>query len=280
MRLPSLSLVAVLIGGSLVGAQQTGGPVTPGLPATQPIASPADPKLDAHLAAWEKTMATVTNFRVDLALKRTDAVFKKDRHYSGSVLCMKPNLARLRLDYDGDPTKADYEAYICDGKSVYEYNGLQRTVTEWKLPNPAANPAGSTDNLMLDFLSGMKAKDAKQRFELTLFKEDEYYVYLDIKPLQARDKTEFQQLRLALYGPNTKFAYLPAQVFMVKPNGDTEQWSFKNPQTNLQGVDQKLFQYVKVPGFTERQGQPTPPPAPMVPTRPGGSSGSGIIKQS
>jgi TIGR03009 family protein len=270
MRRFSLSFAAMLLGVTLIRAQVPGTVGTPGLPPAPPLGQPSDAKLDAHLTAWEKTMSTVTNFRVDLALKRTDAVFKEDRHYSGSVLCMKPNLARLRLDYDGDPTKADYEAYICDGKSVYEYNGLQKTVTEWKLPNPAANPAGSTDNLMLDFLSGMKARDAKQRFELTLFKEDDYYVYLDIKPLQARDKTEFQQLRLALYGPNTKFAYLPAQVYMVKPNGDTEQWSFKNPQINLQGVDQKLFQYVKVPGFSERQGQPTPPPAPTTSIRPSG----------
>lgn len=279
MRLPGFSLAVLLIGVPVAWAQPPGAPGVPGAqpPAVQP--KPADPKLDAHLNAWEKTMGGLTNFRVDLGLKRTDAVFKKDRLYSGSVLCMKPNFARLRLDYDGDPTKADYEAYICDGKSVYEYNGLQRTITEWKLPNAAANPAGGTDNLMLDFLSGMKARDAKQRFDMELFKEDENYVYLDIKPVQARDKTEFQQLRLALYGPRTKFAYLPAQVYMVKPNGDTEQWSFKNPQTNLQGVDEKLFAYVKVPGFAERQGQPAPPPAPMLPGRPGGPPGGVPIKK-
>ena len=59
---------------------------------------------------------------------------------------------------------------------------------------------------------------------MKLFKEDEYYIYLDIKPMLGKDKQEFQQLRLALYGPKTQFAYLPAQVYMVKPNGETEQW--------------------------------------------------------
>lgn len=266
MRVAGSALAVLFIGVTLAAAQQPGVP-----PAAPAVPSGAQSKLNAHLAQWEKTMADLKNFRVELGLKRTDFVFKKDRFYSGVVLCMKPNLAVLRLDYDGDPTKADYEAYICDGKAVYEYNGLQKTITEWKLPDPKNNPAGATDNLMLDFLGGMKAKEAQQRFDMTLFKEDEYYIYLDIKPIQARDKTEFQQLRLALYGPNTKFAYQPAQVYMVKPNGDTEQWTFKNPQTNLPGVDAKMFQFVDVPGFRKLQGQPVPPAAPpMQPMRPGG----------
>ena len=99
-----------------------------------------------------------------------------ERKYSGQVLCMKPNFAILRLNNDSDKTGADYEAFICNGKAVYEYNGVAKTVTEWKLPDPKTNPAGATDNLMLDFLSGMKAKDAKERFVLSLFKEDENYV--------------------------------------------------------------------------------------------------------
>ncbi len=275
MRPAGFTLAALLLAGSIAWAQpprpagapvgQPGGvPQVPGVAPPPPAAGVggSNPKLDEHLAKWESTMGSLNNFRVELGLTRKDAVFQKARDYSGVVLCMKPNLAVLRLDYAGDPSKADYEAYICNGKSVYEYNGLQKTITEWKLPDQKNNPNGATDNLMLDFLTGMKAKDAKARFDLTLFKEDAHYVYLDIKPIMGRDKTEFQQLRLALYGPNTKYAYLPAQVFMIKPNGDSEQWKFTNPQTNLAGIDEKVFQFVKVDGFQFRQGQPPPPPAP------------------
>ena len=58
---------------------------------------------------------------------------------------------------------------------------------------------------MLDFVNGLKAKDAKARFELSVFKEDEKgnYIYLDVKPLLGKDKEQFQQLRMALYGPST-----------------------------------------------------------------------------
>ena len=241
MRSAGFTLGVLVIAASFGSAQ----PLPPAAP-PPPAAKAADPKLDGHLVEWEKKMAKVINLRTEISLKRTDAVFKKDRVYTGLVLCMKPNFARLRLDFSGDPKKQDYEAYICNGKAVYEYNGVQRTITEHLLPQGA--DAG-VDNLMLDFLSGMKAKDVKARFDISLFKSDQYYVYLDIKPRRPTDQREFSHLRLALYGPGTKFAYLPAQVYLLKPGGDSELWKFINPQTDLAGVDAKLFQYVPLEGY-------------------------------
>jgi len=276
MRPAGFTLAALLVGVTAAWAQPPAAP--PGAPP-----APNTARLDAHLAGWEKTMGDVKNFRVELALKRSDpaatggGVFKTDKDYTGVVLCMKPNYAVLRLDYtadlnDKDKKKKDYEAYICDGKAVYAYNGLQETITQYKLPDPKTNPGGGTDNLMLDFLSGMKAKVVKERFDITLFKEDEYYVYLDIKPLLGKDLQEFKQIRLALYGPNTKFAYLPAQVYMLKPNDSTEQWKFTNPQTNISGVDEKVFQYKDVPGFRFQKAPEQPPPGrPGQPLPPGGA---------
>ena len=147
---------------------------------------------------------------------------------------MKPNLARLRLDNAADPK--DFEAFICNGKSVYAYNGLQKTITEHKLPDPKTNPAGATDNLILDFVSGMKAKDLKARFDIAIFKEDADYVYLDIKPLVGKDKQDIQQLRLALYqARHAQVAYLPAQIYLVRPNGETEQWKLAQSHDEHQG---------------------------------------------
>jgi len=39
-------------------------------------------------------------------------------------------------------------------------------------------PKGKTDGGFLDLLFGMKAKDAKQKYTLTLAKEDQWYVYV------------------------------------------------------------------------------------------------------
>ena len=205
----------------------------------------AETALDRHLSAWEEKTAGITNLRVEITLKRTDAVFKKDANFSGVVLCMKPNFFVARLDNADYPTETDYEAYICDGKAVYAYNGIQKTITQIDLPKNQP----SVDNLILDFLTGMKAKDAKERFDITLFKTDEHYLYLDIKPRLSKDRREFEQLRVALYGPGSdteKFVYLPAQVYILKPNGDSESWKFTNPQVNLPDVDAKAFQFVEI----------------------------------
>jgi TIGR03009 family protein len=251
----SAGFLSVLIAASVVSAQPPAVPGQPVRPA--PAAKAPDPKLDAHLGAWEKKMSGVHNVHTKIELKRTDNVFKKDTNYKGVVLCMKPNLAVLRLDNAADPTKADYEAYICDGKSLFVYEGLKKTITEIPIPQ---NQAG-VDNLMLDFLAGMKANVAKQRFDITLFKTDEYYIYLDVKPLRPADQREFKQLRLALYGPGpatAKFAYLPAQVFMLKPNDDTEVWKFTNTQVDVPGVEAKAFTFKPIPGWKQQKAPPQP----------------------
>jgi TIGR03009 family protein len=278
-----------------VAAGQAQQPIPGAAPAGQP-AAPAQPPaavqvpgapLDTHLAAWEKTMAGVVNIRMEMKLKRTDGVFKKEKNYKGVALCMKPNYAILRLDNLADPTKMDYEAYICNGRSVYQYSGTDKTVTEYKLP--PADPktgGGGTDNLMLDILSG-KASDAKKRFDITKFNEDNFYVYLDIKPLAAKDAQEFKQIRMALYGPNTKqLAYLPAQILKYNANGDTESWEFSDHKTNLPGIDVKVFEYTPVPGFQLKQYQPPPPQQtpvgrpgqPMLPGANGLPAGPGVVR--
>lgn len=271
MRPAGFTLAALLVGVTVaLGQQPPGPPPAGGGAAPPPAAQPGnDPKkLDEHLARWEKTMSDLQNFRFVLGLKRVVGPFKEEKNYSGVVLYMKPNYAVVRLDNDGDKTKKDYEAYICDGKAVYEYSGLRRTITVWKLPDPKANPAAAADNIMLDFVSGMKAKDAKARFDLSVFKEDKdgNYVYLDVKPLLGKDKEQFLQMRMALYGPATKFPYLPAQVYMVKPDGDTEMWKLTDPQTNIPGLNAGHFAAQKVDGFTYVDGSkvapaPNPPPA-------------------
>ncbi|AWM39195.1 hypothetical protein GobsT_25180 [Gemmata obscuriglobus] len=260
MRAAGFTLAALLIAGSVGVAQPPAGavPGQPVPPAQVPVAK-ADPQLDGHLAAWEKKMVSVVNLRTEVALTRTDSVSQKSTAYSGQVLCMKPNFAVLRLNNNADKTNTDYEAYICNGRAVYAYSGLAKTVTEIELPK--AGPG--VDNLMLDFLAGMKAKDVKERFDINLFKTDENYIYLDIKPRFGKDQLEFKHLRLALYGPGAAtraVAYLPAQVFMLKANDDTEVWKFSNPMVDIPGVKPEHFQYVEIKekGWTVSKAVPQP----------------------
>ncbi len=234
MRSVGIASIAFLAAALSIQAQP---PIAPGLPPAAPVA--ADPGLDGHLAGWQNSMSKATNFSAKFELTRTEAVFKKERKYTGSVLCMKPNLARLSIGSTID--KNDYEAYICNGKSIFEYNWSLKTITEIPLGT------GQGDNLMLDFLGGMNAAAAKQRFQIAQFKPaDKNYVYLDIKPTLPKDKQEFELIRFALFSPNVPpplIPYLPAQMYMVKPNGDEEMWKFTDQQLDVNGITTKVFQY-------------------------------------
>jgi len=56
--------------------------------------------------------------------------------------------------------------------------------------------------------------------------------------------------------------YAPAQVFIVKPNGDTEAWSFKEARWNVPEIDETAFQYVPIPGWEFKTTRPMPVPRP------------------
>ncbi|MDY3560977.1 TIGR03009 domain-containing protein [Gemmata sp. JC673] len=217
-----------------------------------------------HLQAWEKWTAQVTNFRAEVKLKRTDASTGNTKTLSGATLYMKPHFAVLRLNNPDDSANADYEAYICNETAVYAYNGLAKTVTEFKRP-PTLNSEAALFGF--HFLSGMKADELQERFAISLFKTDQHYLYLDIKPRLAKEQCEFQHLRLALYnpGPLTKdVSYLPAAAHVIKPDGEKEQWWFTNPQANIPGVRPEHFQYVEIrdKGWKVQKAPEGPKPAP------------------
>ena len=219
----------------------------------QPAAAP-DPKLDAHLAAWEKATQGVTAFRAAFALTRTDPVFNKSREFTGTALVMKPGAAALRIVSKADPN--DWDEFVCDGRTFYEYNGRAKTLTEHKVGR--LTPVGE-DNLLLTILGGLKADELKKRFAVSLSKEDANYVYLTIKPQRPKDRQEFEQAVVILTGPKVPAPhapYLPAAVRVWKPNGEEERWVLSNPEVNPKGVDARSFAPRDLPGFTRQPARP------------------------
>jgi TIGR03009 family protein len=217
-------------------------------------------KLDAHLAAWAKAVDARKNIRCEVTLRRicpVALVFKGETTYHGSVLIAMPDKYRLRLDNAAD--SKDFEAFICNGKSVFAYNGLQKTVTEYK-------PGGWLYLGLDEFpafsaISGVVVNGLVNRFDVNLFKEDQHYIYLDLKPKREKDKQDFQRIRLALYGPKSGFAYLPAQIYILRPNGEAEQWRLSKPKVDIPDLEpSKIFVYENVPGFRFLKA-PDPSPA-------------------
>jgi TIGR03009 family protein len=223
-------------------------------PGGVPVARPAvDPKLAAHLDAWEKRMKEIGNVVCDAEKVQTDNVLKRQlAKQVAKIYCLKPNYAFMRLDrapdQPADPN--DFLTYICDGKAIYQYSGRQKEMAEFKL-----NAAGGIQgNLLLEFISGsMSAKDATNRFNISILKEDANYLYLDIKPTLVSDREDFETMTLVFYSPAIKpelqhLRYLPAMVKMTKnQNKEDEVWTFKIPQINVKGLTPDTFKKQPLP---------------------------------
>ena len=263
----------------LPGTAPAGGAVipTPGAVAPQPAVPQVDPALLQHLQNWEQVMKGAANFYAECGLTRENKLRKTKADFKGSIMCLKPGKARMRIEAipapGAKPDPNDFISYICTPQAVYEYDGSAARLTEVRFPNGASNR-----NLLLDFMSGsITAKAALDRFSMKILKQDQFYVYIEIKPLTAQDRADFESMILVLF-LNTpgQPAYLPRQVVIRKPNGQEEEnWDFPRPAINAKGILVEYFEPEKpFPGWKHEiqnapaDNQPRPVATPV--------SGSGL----
>lgn len=100
-----------------------------------------------HITQWENAVAGAENLYCGrLELIRRNAVAKKEYHFTGHLLGMKPNYVLWRLAEhpapDGKPDPNNYMAYIRSGTFLYEYDGYQKCVTEYAIPSGSKATAG------------------------------------------------------------------------------------------------------------------------------------------
>lgn len=262
------------------GAGNPAGVQPGGLP-SQPAVEPnknVDPNLLSHLNAWQRVMEQTTNFYAEANLTSKNLARETSTQYKASILCLKPNYARMRIDKKIDPNQVtdpmdkaklqqEYIAYISNGRAVFEYDGAQKKLTEYPLQEE-----GVGDNLLLTFMSGtLTAKEILKRFDISVAKEDQHYLYLQIKPVEPRDKQEFESMTMVLFRPTINgLAYLPRTVVMRKNNGQEEDhWDFPQPRVNVEGVRPENFQPVQPPkDWKIERAKPRAQAQPQTPNQP------------
>src|SRR5215470_7567251 len=181
MRPLGYTFAALLLFSPALSAQQPPSappiniPPKPGTPAEPanllPKLDPQNNRLDALLVQWEQRMTGVDSIvcKCSREEKSKAAGFKKV--YEGEARYLKPNLVALRMIM---PTNnAIWELYVCTGNFLYEYRPQTKTLRI----HPVAPQQANLQNNFLSFLFGMGAADAKRRYDLTLTKENENYVY-------------------------------------------------------------------------------------------------------
>jgi hypothetical protein len=152
--------------------------------------------------------------------------------------------------------------FICTGPLLYVYNPQNKEVRVHELPPPAPGGMGSDDSF-LSFMFGMKAAEAKRRYDMRLVKEDQWYIYLEVTPKLPADKADFQRARLVLLASN----FMPRQLWFEQPTGNEVTWDIPRVDPNIR-LDRTTFNppqpppgwnQVRVPRPQAAAG-PTPPP--------------------
>jgi TIGR03009 family protein len=247
MRLYGLVLTALILA-SLPARSQQQPPARP--PAAPP---PTDKKLDEALQNWEKAMKDVKSLAASIVRIDKDRTFDKTTKLVGGAWYLKAgtgasalNLARLEMrlenkKYTGGKDEQFEEKFICTGTYLYQFLPSQKEVKVYELPKP--KPGQVAEDNFLSFLFGMKAEEAKRRYNLKLAKEDKNYVYVDISPRFAADRADFQRARLVL----NRNTFLPRQLWFEHANGNEVMWDVPNLQKDDGKVDRRWFDAPQAP---------------------------------
>jgi TIGR03009 family protein len=212
-----------------------------GILAQQQSANPGNPppvsgRLDTILMSWEQAMSSIKSASAQCTHTVVDKVLKDKQVFEGTAQFMKPNLAVLDLSMKGRPQ--DVEHVICTGTFVYHFVPSLQVIRVYEMKTGQSNQ----DNF-LPFLQGMKAQDAKARYDLTLIKEDKLYTYIRILPRLPVDKADFQEARLVLWSQN----YLPRELRFKDANGNENIWDIPKIQANDPLVGRNSFTAPKLP---------------------------------
>jgi TIGR03009 family protein len=185
-------------------------------------------QLAAVMQRWEKEMAAVKTLSAECVRTDVSKTWNYTDVYTGTAKYMKletgnrvANLALLYMEKKGKPEI--FEKFVCTGDLLYQYVPQQKEIRVHKLPAGAGGQV--TEDNFLSFLFGMKAEEARRRYDLTLLTipGDANWIYIDIKPRLPRDKQDFQRAQLVL----SKVTFLPRRLWFEEPTGDHHTWDLK-----------------------------------------------------
>lgn len=187
--------------------------------------------IDNVLDMWEKKSAQVNTFTCKFIRWEYDPVFAakaKDNLRSegrGEIKYRAPDhgVFRMREISEWDEIKKEYVKrkdaldlphWVCDGKSIFEFNHTKKQLIEHKLP-PEMQGKGIADG-PLPFVFGAKAATLKARYfirDITPTAEVGKQIWLDIYPRFQRDAANFEHAELILTDPD----FLPFALQLYLP---------------------------------------------------------------
>ncbi len=228
------------------GAPTAGQAIVP-LAAQEPFVLTAEQKrlLDGVLQKWEQESGTIDTFSCTFGRWEVNETFGPPENnylYSeayGEIKYSSPDhgVYLVNKQTEWDPAKKAYiprteglDHWVCNGKSIFEFNYKQKQLIERELA-PEMQGKAITDG-PLPFVFGTKAEQLKQRYwmkDVTEPSEVGKVVRLEAWPKFQRDAANFHHVIIML----DQKTFLPSALRIVQPDGkNTQDYAFNNISKN------------------------------------------------
>ncbi|MDX1968137.1 MAG: hypothetical protein SFV23_13260 [Planctomycetaceae bacterium] len=204
-----------------------------------------DPKLEQILKDWERESAKIKVLQGEHKRSEFNKVFGVEKQSKGMFYFEAPD--KGRIDMQGievkpgakssmvDPvTMEPYElacgadqGWICTGNEVLVLTPSEKQFEAFPIP-PNMQGANIIQS-PLPFLFGMKADDAKRRFQLTLRGQNEKAYVIGAVPRLQMDAQNYSHAMISL----DKVTFIPRGVQLIDPAGTLmTKYTFENIQVN------------------------------------------------
>lgn len=193
-------------------------------------------QIDWVLQKWESQSKTVKTFECKVWRFEYDRVFGADtgggpprptHRDEGKIWYAAPDKGRFEIY--GDRA----EKWICDGKSIYEYNYTKRQVIQYDLP-PELQGQGIAEG-PLPFLFGSTAADLRNRYWIRLIQAPAgatEQIWLEAYPKFQRDRANFKRAEMILREEDLR----PVALMLVLPNDNRVSYRFDDLKINAKNL--------------------------------------------
>lgn len=221
--------------------------------------------MDDVLAQWEKKSKKIISLDVAFEKVERNQGFG-DQFYQGRAMLQSPDLAclefrKVKLDANGKPLmkpdkdgkpvvqleKEPYERIVCTGKEVLQYDWNAKKVFVFPLQQQARQKA--LQQGPLPFLFNLNASEARQRYSMSLLKQNNQEFLIGIVPNEEIDRGSFTQAFLWL----SKETFLPNKLVLF-PVGEKNPVEYRFTGENAvvranTPMDKNYFAFSKIPGW-------------------------------
>ncbi len=190
--------------------------------------------LDNLLRDWEKRNKEIHLLESDFFRWKYDAVFGNGNQPAtpekGILKFSAPDKGLMKIEAK-DPKQS--EQWVCDGKSIYQFNYTEHLVTEYVMPLELQGK-GIGDG-PLPFVFGIEARKLKDRYFMRIITPANVQneVWLEAYPRYQQQRTEFSKVQVILQISGPTKALLPYAIQIYSPNGkDRTVYQLQNPSVN------------------------------------------------